>query len=50
MDKLIGAINDEAHCAVEVANVECLCSQEKVAVINGLQDIAKASLANCGEC
>ena len=49
MDKLIAAINDEAHCAKEVTNFECSCTQDKIAVINGLQDIAKASLAECGE-
>ena len=47
LNKLANAAQDTNHCAVEAADVECLCTQDLNAVVDGLKDIAKKTLSGC---
>ena len=47
LNKLDNAAQDVDHCAVEAVDVECLCTQDLNAVIDGLKNIAKKTLLEC---
>ena len=47
LNKLEDAAQDADHCAVEAVDVECLCTQDLNAVVDGLKNIAKKTLSEC---